>query len=368
MRKRRICYVTGTRAEFGLMRSALKAIRSRSGLELQLIVTGMHLSHEHGRSIRQVRRAGFEIDAKIRWYDTSDKSELAEEAAIAQVKMARAFADLNPDIVLVCGDRVEAFAAAAAAHLGGRLVAHVHGGDRALGQIDDALRHAISKLSHIHLCATQESKERLFAMGEDDWRIHCVGTPGLDRIVELSQKKPCDPIDALVLLHPDSSDPVEQLIRGKMLLEVIGGKSIGSVVIVYPNNDPGWQSIAGLLDTIQPTANVKLAKDLPRAEFLGLLANAKVLIGNSSSGIIEAASLGTPVVNIGDRQLGRQRSENVIDVPWVRDEIESAVKKAMRSRFTGKNVYGGGNAGERIAKILADVSLKGRIRQKLIRY
>lgn len=350
------------------MQTTLQAIRAHPKLDLQLIVTGMHLSHAHGRSIRQIRKAGFDIDAKIRWYDTADPNRYAYKTAIAQKKLAQAFAELAPDIVLVCGDRVEAFAAAAMGHIGGRLVAHVHGGDRALGQLDDVLRHTISKLSHLHLCATRASQERLFAMGEDDWRIHCVGTPGLDGIIELSQQKACEPIDALVLLHPDSSDVLEQTIRSRMLLEVLTMKSIESVVIVYPNNDPGWDCIAGVWDMIEPTTSVKLVKNLSRAAFLGLLANAKVLIGNSSAGIIEAASLGTPVVNIGNRQLGRERSDNVIDVPWDQTQIISAIKKAMKSRYTGKNVYGGGNAGKRIAKVLADVSLSGRIRQKLIRY
>lgn len=364
MSRRRICYVTGTRAEFGLMRTALQAIRSHPALELQLIATGMHLSRAHGHTVTQIYREGFEIDARVAWRASMNVDEHAIAAADATAKLAFAFRDLNPEVVLVCGDRVEAFAAASAAHIGGRIVAHVHGGDRALGQVDDALRHAISKLSHIHLPATRQSAQRLYKMGEDRWRIHRVGTPGLDGIRECAAANPQPPTEVLMVLHPDSPDEARQYEQTRLLLGVLRGIK-GRVVAVYPNNDPGWQGIARALDAAE---NVVAVRDLPRDTFLGLMAGASVMVGNSSAGIIEAATLGTPVVNIGDRQLGRERSRNVVDVPWTATAIRGAVIGARQARYTGSNVYGGGNAGSRIARVLSDVTIDDKLRKKLIRY
>lgn len=365
MSLRRICYVTGTRAEFGLMRTALEAIRSHPALEFQLVATGMHLSRTHGATVGQILRDGWTVDARVAWRSTTNVDELAIATADATSKLAYVFRDLGPDVVLVCGDRVEAFAAATAAHIGGRIVAHVHGGDRALGQVDDALRHAISKLAHIHLPATTQSAQRLHKMGEDRWRIHRVGTPGLDGIRQLAAAHPHAPVAALVVVHPDSADDAVQYERTHLLLRLLARRVSGAVVAIFPNNDPGWRGVARALDEAH---GIQVAKDVPRAQFLGLLKSAAVLVGNSSSGIIEAASLGTPVVNIGDRQLGRERSANVVDVPWEEKAISNAIIGAGKVRYTGTNVYGGGNAGARIARVLSDVAIDDKLRKKLIRY
>jgi GDP/UDP-N,N'-diacetylbacillosamine 2-epimerase (hydrolysing) len=364
MSAKRICYVTGTRAEFGLMQTALHAIRAQPGLELKLIATGMHLSAAHGQSVRHIYAAGFEIEKRVPWRAAMNVDEHAIATADATSGLAYALRDMNPDIVLVCGDRVEAFAAASAAHIGGRIVAHVHGGDRAMGQVDDALRHAITKLAHIHLPATAQSAKRLHAMGEDRWRIHRVGTPGLDGIRETAAANPQPPVDVLVVLHPDSPDESQQFEQTRLLVDVLR-KRDGRVMIVYPNNDPGWHGIARALESVY---DMRVLRDLPRERFLGLLAASAVLVGNSSAGIIEAASLGTPVVNIGDRQLGRERSGNLVDVPWKASAIAQAIASAQRRRYSGKNVYGGGNAGARIARVLSDVPLDEKLRKKLIRY
>ncbi len=365
---RRVCYVTGTRAEFGLMKSTLRAIQAQAGLNLQLVVTGMHLSRAHGRTIDQIRRDGWKVDATVPWGDSKDKDDLAAIVGGATAAFARVFALLDPDIVLVCGDRVEPFAAASAAHVAGRVVAHVHGGDRALGQVDDALRHAISKLAHLHFCATKLSHERLFRMGEDRFRIHRVGTPGVDGIRSIARENPHDPVDAVVAFHPESADEVQEYRRAKLLLKATRSAIKGSIVIVHPNNDPGWRGVAKAIAECDGAAGIDIVRDVPRDRFIGLLASTRVLIGNSSAGIIEAASLGTRVVNVGDRQLGRERSANVIDVGWTASSIERAIRRASASKFAGRNVYGGGKAGERIARTLSDVVLDEKLRRKLIRY
>ncbi len=216
--KRTICYVTGTRADFGLMQSTLRAIRSHPNLRLQLIATGMHLDSAHGRTIDEIRKDGWTLDAPVPWKPAKDNlNTLAEQTGLATSRLAASFAKLNPDIVLVTGDRVEAFAAATAAHLSGRILAHVHGGDRAQGQVDDALRHAITKLSHLHFPATKQSAHRILKLGEDKWRIHRVGSPGLDGIQrgcaswsrvlrELKRRALEKRRYAFLLLHPTSAD------------------------------------------------------------------------------------------------------------------------------------------------------------------
>ncbi len=380
--RRKICFVTGTRAEFGLMRSTLRAIESHPNLQLQLVVTGMHLDRKHGRSVDAIRREGWTVDATVPWPSTSnDPDSTAASMGSATAGLTRTFVKLQPDVVLLCGDRVEAFAAAAAGHVGQRVVAHVHGGDKAQGQLDDALRHAITKLAHIHFAATRQSGARIRKLGEDASRIHVVGAPGLDGILE-------DPLTvmelrglvpdvrkhffALVVLHPDEPSETLAFDRASMLLRAVQKIPYERIVIVASNNDPGaagifraWSAAAG-----QPIVSVH--RDLPRRAFLALLREAAVLIGNSSAGIIEAASFGTPVVNVGPRQLGRERSGNVTDVPY----SEAAVRKALAKcwnrgkpvRFPGRNVYGSRGAGLRIASILGRTALGDRMRRKLIMY
>jgi len=379
---RKVCFVTGTRAEFGLMRSTLRAIQAHPKLRLQLVVTGMHLDPRHGRSITEIRREGWTIDATVPWRRGADAPEaVASKTGHAVAALARAFAKLDSDVILVCGDRVEAFAAAAAGHIGQRIIAHVHGGDRAQGQVDDALRHAITKLGHLHFAATRGSATRIRRMGEEPSRIHVVGAPGLDGIadeaVTLAEARLLVPdvrrhAFALLALHPD--DPSERLAfeRASMLFDAADAIGFERLVIVAPNNDPGAAGVFRAWKRAARKPHVSLHRDLPRRAFLALLRDAAVLAGNSSAGIIEAASFGTPVINVGPRQLGRERSGNVIDVPY----SEAAIRKALARfwnrgkprRFTGRNVYGGPGAGERIAAILGRTPLDDDFRRKLISY
>ena len=306
-RKRTICFVTGTRAEFGLMESTLRTIEKKS--RLQIVVTGMHLSRRHGKSLDAIREAGWKIDAIVPWRDSDQPIALAESTGTAVAQLARAFSKLKPDIVLVVGDRVEAFAAASAAHLSGIIVAHVHGGDRALGQVDDALRHAITKLAHIHFPATRKSAERIKKMGEQGWRIHRVGSPGIDGIVERAggiARTSREPF-GLIVLHPAEANERKEFAHADMIYRV-ARDVFPKLVVIYPNNDPGSAGILRCWKAYAGDANAAFHANVSRDIFLGLLRDAAVLIGNSSSGIIEAASFGTPVVDIGPRQEGRERA------------------------------------------------------------
>jgi len=277
---------------------------------------------------------------------------------------------LKTDIVLVVGDRVEAFAAAAAGHVGGRIVAHIHGGDRALGQVDDSLRHAITKLAHLHFPATVASQQRILKLGEDPWRVHRVGSPGIDGITQQAASSEIEGRYALVVLHPTETDEVVEQQRADMLLGCMQRIGFDRIVIVYPNNDPGSGGIIRCWESL--TAETTVFRDLPRPKFLGLMRDAAVLIGNSSSGIIEAASFGTPVVDVGPRQMGREHSDNLFHVPFERRQIERELQRIWNGgkpqRSARKNVYGGSGAGRRIAQVLAKVRLDARLRRKLISY
>jgi GDP/UDP-N,N'-diacetylbacillosamine 2-epimerase (hydrolysing) len=379
-RRRNICFITGTRAEFGLMRPVLEAVESHPRLRLQLVVTGMHLHAAHGRSINAIRKDGWRIDAVVPWGPpASSPARLARCTGTAMAKMAMTIERLRSDVVLVVGDRVEAFAAASAAHVAGIPVAHVHGGDRALGQIDDSLRHAITKLAHIHFPATRQSAARIRKMGEDVERIVVAGSPGLDgidRIAAAAQElllhfpQARRNQFALLVLHPAAGEEQLERRRAALVLRatLAAMESRGDVshaIIVYPNNDPGSRGIIRAWEAVRDW-RVSIRRDVPRHLFLALMRDAAVMIGNSSAGIIEAATFGTPVIDIGPRQEGRQRSGNTVHVDYDESAIKQAMGRARRCRAA--NVYGGGGAGATIADHLAGIELGPRLLRKIIAY
>lgn len=389
--RRRVTFVTGTRAEFGLMARTLSAIAAHPLLKLQIVATGMHLDRSRGYSLDDIASAGFRVDATVPWPETAGggagSSALAVTTGEAMAGLAKAYDKLKSDVVLVVGDRVEAFAAAAAAHVGGRCLAHVHGGDRALGLIDDALRHAITKLAHVHFPATAASAARLVKLGEDTWRVRRVGSPGIDGIVadaapvaELTLH--VGPIHrrqfALLALHPAGGTADDERVRATALLDASTQAGIERVVVVYPNNDPGSAGIAAAWDDSsggvgEPSGGGRtFCRTLPRGVFLGLLRDAAVLVGNSSSGIIEAASFGTPVIDVGPRQSGREHGPNVIHVGYEAGSIVRAIGRVWRRgnpvRFPRRNVYGTGRTGTKIADALAELTIDDRLMRKLIAY
>lgn len=300
--------------------------------------------------------------------------------------IAKALVDLRTQVVLVVGDRVEAFAAAAAAHLCGIPVAHVHGGDRAAGQVDDSLRHAITKLSHIHFPATPASAERLLRLGEEAWRIKRVGSPGIDGVTTLAA--PVDDLRAdfgevprrrfaLLLLHPGDPDESVEYARATRVARLVAAVGFGQVVVIYPNNDPGssgivraWKQLAAGPDSLG--GRWVFRPDVPRPLFLALLRDAAVLVGNSSSGIIEAASFGTPVIDIGRRQQGRECGANVTHVPYGGAALARALRSAWNDgaplRYPRRNIYGAEGTGRRIANGLARLKINRRLMAKLIAY
>jgi GDP/UDP-N,N'-diacetylbacillosamine 2-epimerase (hydrolysing) len=383
MTSRRICFVTGTRAEFGLMRSVLSAVRDHPRLELQIVATGMHLDRSRGRTVDAISKEGWSVDRVVPWKSSGSESTaaLARGTGLAVAGIARAVEELRSEVVMVVGDRVEAFAGATAGALSGRVVAHVHGGDRAAGQVDDSLRHAITKLAHVHFPATHGSAERLLRLGEDAWRIHRAGSPGIDGIRQSASSRTSLLTNfagiqarrfALLVLHPVDSDEAVEYGRARMIAEAVQSTGFDRTVVVHPNNDPGSQGIVRAWNELAGDGHFVIRPDIPRGDFLGLMRDSAVLIGNSSSGIIEAASFGTPVIDVGPRQKGRERGENVVNVACssraIRGALRSIWNRGHPRRFAVKNLYGGSGTGKRIAAALANLRVNDRLMRKLIAY
>ena len=387
-RPRRVAVVTGTRAEFGLLEPILRAMDRRPTLEPHLIVTGMHLLRRFGHTIDAIRQTGRPIAATVRM-QTGRDDPAGEPIALAKgiAGIARALDRLDCEIVLVLGDRIEALAGASAGAVGRRVVAHVHGGDRAVGDIDDALRNAISRLAHLHLTASADASDRLRRMGEPASRIHRVGAPGLDdigtlrrqdgrvprrtdrRLAELLGPVARAPY-AVVVQHPRGRTPAEEADTMQAVVGAVDRLGLNGVVI-HPNCDPGHRGILDVIEAIPSNDRWRGFRSLPREDYLTVVIRSNMLVGNSSSGIIESASLGVRAVNVGPRQQGRLRSgPSVIDA----GESVTAITRALRRARnlprppSGRSVYGDGQAGPRIARILERLIISPALRQKRLAY
>lgn len=362
----------------------MRNVESSPRLMLQTLVTGMHLSPQYGLTVREIERDGFTIDAEVEMLLSSDSPwEPAKSVGIGILGMTQAFQMLKCDIVVVLGDRVEAFAGAVAASLSNLLLCHIHGGDKSRGGLDEAMRHAITKLAHVHLAASEASAERIQKMGETPDRVFFVGAPGLDDIAEMQfmtkeevaaalRLDPTKPI-ITVVQHPVSTEPGEAQKQFRETLEAVRLMEDVQAVVVSPNSDPGNQSMLSLLEEY-PTASFRVVKSLPRREYLSLLKVSSVLVGNSSSGIIEAPFLGIPVVNVGSRQEGREQPAEILQADYDRVDIGRKLRLAIfdeqvkHSFERIRYVYGDGTAGQRIAQILETVPLTNSFKQKTITY
>lgn len=379
--KRRIAYLTGTRADFGLMAGTLESLHRQPDTEVALLVTGMHLSEQFGLTVQEVEASGLPVAARIP-INVDDRSQLAMAQAVGQTVAgaAVALAQLRPDLLLVLGDRGEMLGAAIAALHLGIPIAHLHGGERS-GTVDEPMRHAITKLSHLHLVATEESRNRVVRMGELAQNVFVVGAPSLDDVMGRSQTPPQQVLDrlglrsgtryALVLFHPVVQEMLQAETQVQALLDALQAQVLAAgldLVWLAPNADAGSAAIVGAMRRAEGF-RIRTITHLPRAEYLDALACAEMLVGNSSSGIIEAASLGTPVVNIGTRQQQRQRNANTRDCAADAASIGLALAAALAGgRFAPANVYGDGRSGERIARLLATLPLPSSLLDKFNAY
>lgn len=376
---RHVCYVSGTRADFGLMRRTLEAVHAAADLRLSIVATGMHLDERYGLTVRDIEAAGLPVAATIPMDGTSEPTggAMARDISRMLAGMVDAFERLRPDLVLLLGDRGEMLAGAIAALHLNIPIAHTHGGERS-GTIDESVRHSISKLSHFHFAATAQSRERLVRMGEVPAQVFVTGAPGLDGIVQdasipradllVGQRfDPGRPV-AIFVFHPVVQETAEGGTVATMLLDRILQKGF-QVIALRPNSDAGSAEIRAALDRQAGHPDVRVITHMKRNAFLSWLAAADVMVGNSSSGIIEAASFGLPVVNVGSRQNLRERNANVFDVeprPQAVDEVLARVRQ--QGRLLRQNVYGDGQAAGRIVELLRTLPLDSSILAKANAY
>lgn len=382
--RRKIAVVTGSRAEYGILYPVLCTIKAHQELKLLLVVTGMHLSEEFGYTVNEIEKDGLCISARVEMLSNSDTTEaMAESIGKGIIGLAQTWEQTRPDVVLVLGDRTEPLAAAITGAYMNIPVAHIHGGDSPRAGLDEYARHAITKFAHIHFPATQKSAERIIKMGEEAWRVHTVGSPALDAIFNesllsrevLSERFGLNLSRPLILLiqHPVTTQPDEAPKQMRETLEAI--VEIGyPAILIYPNSDAGGRRMIEIIKEYERYPFIKTFKSLPRREYLSLMKVAGVIVGNSSSGIIDAPSFGLPAVNIGMRQEGRERGKNVIDAGHNKQEIVKAIEKALtdkeflREVKKGENPYGDGKASQRIAAILSEMEITPELIQKKITY
>jgi GDP/UDP-N,N'-diacetylbacillosamine 2-epimerase (hydrolysing) len=380
--KRKILYVSGTRADYGLMRSVLFAIHGYPGLSLEIGVTGMHLLPEFGSTIQEIRKDGFSCHIIDATSTMDSRVAMALFVGDCLRGCGELFRKVKPDIILILGDRGEMLSAAVAGAYMGIPVVHVHGGDRT-STVDDIARHAITKLSHVHCPATQDSADRIIKMGEDPRRVHVVGSPGIEQILrvpptgrdELASKYSITWSRRLILVifHPESFSTGNPSAHMEQVLDAVLSFH-EQVILIYPNADAGGRAMIDVIQKYEGTPDFRAYPSIPHRDFLGLLNYASVLVGNSSSGIIEAPSFGTPAVNIGNRQQDRTRGKNVIDTGYTTDEIRNAIDTALNdltfreSVKKAGNPYGDGMTSGKITKILADLEITPDLLQKRMMY
>jgi len=378
---KRIGVVTVSRSDYGHLRPVLDALRRAPDLELALFVAGMHLAPEFGLTVRDIEADGFPISARVEMLGGGDTPEAVAAATGRGVTgFGEAFARVRPDLLVVLGDRFEMLAAAVAALPFALPVAHIHGGEVSEGAMDNQIRHAITKLAHLHFASAEPHARRIAAMGEEPWRIHTVGAPGLDRLATtepLSRAALARELGLpeagpwlLVTFHPVTLEYRDTAAHIDELLAAIE-KTDGFIVITYPNADTSGRLIVERIEEFagRHPRRCRLAKSLGERLYLSLLRHADVMIGNSSSGLIEAPSFGLPVVNVGSRQRGRLRGANVIDVEPSREDILRGIEAAQAPVFRARaraapNPYGDGHAAPRIIDVLCGVPLDARLVQK----
>lgn len=380
--RKKIAYISGTRADFGLMTPVLQAIRKSEKLSLQVYVTGMHLSSTFGETVNEVLLLfpdAKRIEATIQG---DGKEAQAEFAGALLPKVVSALTKDRPDFVILLGDRVEMLVVATACLYLGIPTGHLHGGERT-GNVDEVARHAISKMASLHFTTTEDSAERLKKMGEDPWRVHIVGAPALDTITrrelptreEICTKLELNPKKQFILVvqHGVSEEARE---AGHQMVEILSAvNSVGlPMVIIYPNADPGSESIIVEIEKERKNPHTRILKSIPHTDFLALERETAVWVGNSSGALIESSSFGTPVVNVGTRQKGRVRGENVIDAPPEKEAIQSALQKSLHDEVYLarlkhiKNPWGDGHTGEKVATILEKFDTIPNLLSKQITY
>jgi GDP/UDP-N,N'-diacetylbacillosamine 2-epimerase (hydrolysing) len=380
--KRKVCIITGTRAEYGLLYWLIKEIQEDSDLELQIIATGMHLSPEFGLTYRQIEKDGFKIDKKIEMLLSSDTPiGISKSMGLGVIGFAEAYADLKPDIVVLLGDRFEIFSAAAAAMIARIPIAHLHGGEATEGLIDEPIRHSITKMSHLHFTAAEEYRRRVIQLGESPARVFNVGGLGIDNIrkLKLMNREEFEdaiefelgPKNLLITFHPVTLEHATAGDQFQNLLNALDELQDTKFIFTKPNADTEGRLITKMLDDyVSENSDKAIAfVSLGQLRYLSALKFVDACVGNSSSGLAEAPTFKIGTINTGDRQRGRIKADSVIDCEPDKESILTAIRKLYSKEFQNKlkdvkNPYGEGGVAEKIKKILKEVCLTDILKKR----
>lgn len=378
---RKICVITGTRAEYGLLRWVMQGIKDDPELTLQVIATGMHLSPEFGRTYREIENDGFQIDRQVEMLTSSDTPVgIAKSMGLGLIGFADALNELKPDLIVVLGDRFEIFAAGAAALVARIPVAHLHGGETTEGAFDEALRHSITKMSHLHFVAAEEYRQRVIQLGEQPERVFLVGGLGIDNIkrlklldreaLEASLDFKLGKRNLLITFHPVTLESQSSAQQMAELLAALGQLDDDTrLIFTMPNADNGSRELACMVDEFVATrSNAHAYASLGQLRYLSCMQQVDGVVGNSSSGLAEAPSLATGTINIGDRQRGRLKAQSVIDCLPQRQSILDAINTLYTADYrqllqTATNPYGNGGASQKIVQMLRDYPLDGILKK-----
>jgi len=378
--RRKICVVTGTRAEYGLLRWLMQAVQQTPDLALQLLVTGTHLSPEFGLTYREIEGDGFRIDAKVEMLVSADTaSGTAKSMGLGLIGFGDTFDRLKPDLIVLLGDRFEVLAAASAALVAGIPVAHLHGGETTEGAFDEAIRHAVTKMSHLHFVAAEDYRRRVIQLGEQPERVFLVGGLGIDAIqrialldraeLEAALGVTLGARNLLVTFHPVTLEAQSSEQQMAELLAALHALHDTRLIFTMPNADTGSRLLSKMVDDFVASHPQACSyASLGQLRYFSCLKLVDGVVGNSSSGLTEAPSLGVGTVNIGDRQRGRLKACSVIDCPPQRDAIRAAIDRLHTPAFRQAlqatvNPYGQGGASEKIVKVLQHHPLDGIVKK-----
>ena len=378
--KRKICVVTGSRADYGLLRWVMQGIKEDPELILQVIATGMHLSSTFGLTYKEIEADGFRIDLKLEILNDSDSPVgIAESMGQGLIGCAKAFDDLQPDIVVVLGDRFEIFAAAAAALVARIPIAHLHGGETTIGAYDEAFRHSITKMSQLHFVAAEEYRNRVIQLGENPSSVFLVGGLGVDNIrnlvlldkgeLEDSLKLKFNAKSLLITFHPVTLENQTAEHQMKELLNVLSELRETTIIFTMPNADTGGRALIGMIEEfVIHNSNARAFTSLGQLRYLSCIDIVDGVVGNSSSGVMEVPSFKKGTINIGDRQLGRLQAKSIINSQPKEKNIRDSIERLYSEDFKRvlletTNPYGEGGASARIVKVLREVSLDGVIKK-----
>ena len=379
---RKVAFLTGSRGEWGYIRPIIKLIENDPEMDYQILATHMQLLPEFGMAVNEIQRDGFRVDEKL--YMTLDgytNQTMTKSLGLLLIELTTSLTRLKPDLLLLAGDRGEQLMGAIAGGHLGIPCAHIQAGELS-GNIDGIVRHSITKLVHMHFAANEEFAERVRKMGEQPFRVHNVGAPQLDELLngdytlekELNDRFNFDPDERVLLAvqHPVTEEEDMAAIHIQETIEAL--KELGSkTVMIYPNADGGSSEVRKALQKLKGT-NIQLFRNLPRHDYLGLMRRSSLIVGNSSSGILEAPTFGLACVNIGRRQIGRPQAENVLNVQnYNKADILEGIQKALSAKFQKQaaksvNPYGDGRSSEKIYRILKEVSIDPKLINKEMAY